>query len=551
MAVIPDLNFDRIISSLNKSFDSISPDTERKFNDYCKNLGKDAEKWIRKGIEFGGVNQSFCPFCGSDLKISNLYEIFIAYFSESYQLFKLEIESLHQEFEEKFSIQKLSKLQTELLVNDKNKNFWQRHVDLKDISFDIIEFKRLWIKLSNEILEIIKSKINSPLEVQDTLSFEARIQKTWEDISLIIVNYNDWANETNKRIISIKESVLTQNLLVLKQELTKLKTNKQRYDINVKRLCDEYLSIEGNYRKCNEEKKEKQKQLTEFNDNTLKSYQSSINEVLSRYGADFKIVEIKSASPGGKPSISYCLQINGEQIQLGSVETTNKPCFRTTLSDGEKNALAFAFFISHVSQMNNLSEKVLIIDDPITSQDRNHRGCTKNEIRHISEKVEQVIVLSHDPLFLKEIGEYLRPKNLSIVRSGKNGVILTNWDIEEEVKSQYEKDYSKLEEFVLNGNRDLIDIARCLRTTLEGYLRAHFPNKFSSNEWLGDFVMKIDEGDEETFGSVKKRVNDLREIKDYSKRYHHSESNNISHMSNLTDSELLVFVKKTIEFIKE
>ena len=63
--------------------------------------------------------------------------------------------------------------------------------------------------------------------------------------------------------------------------------------------------------------------------------------------------------------------------------------------------------------------------------------------------------------------------------------------------------------------------------------------------------MKIDEGDEETFGSVKKRVNDLREIKDYSKRYHHSESNNISHMSNLTDSELLVFVKKTLEFIKE
>ncbi len=86
---------------------------------------------------------------------------------------------------------------------------------------------------------------------------------------------------------------------------------------------------------------------------------------------------------------------------------------------------------------------------------------------------------------------------------------------------------------------------------MEGYLRSHFPNEFRSNEWLGDFVAKIEAGNEQTFGNMKKRIGELIAIKDFSKRFHHSEQRSEIVQSPLTDGELTGWVNRTLEFIRD
>jgi len=75
---------------------------------------------------------------------------------------------------------------------------------------------------------------------------------------------------------------------------------------------------------------------------------------LKLFGVDFRIEETKTSFQGGRPSVNYCISINNVLIPLGSQETDDRPAFKTTLSDGEKNTLAFAFFLAQLSKDENL-----------------------------------------------------------------------------------------------------------------------------------------------------------------------------------------------------
>jgi wobble nucleotide-excising tRNase len=47
------------------------------------------------------------------------------------------------------------------------------------------------------------------------------------------------------------------------------------------------------------------------------------------------------------------------------------PDFKTSLSEGDKRTLAFAFFIASTESDSNLSNKIIIIDDLMCSLDLN------------------------------------------------------------------------------------------------------------------------------------------------------------------------------------
>ena len=78
--------------------------------------------------------------------------------------------------------------------------------------------------------------------------------------------------------------------------------------------------------------------------------------------------------------------------------------FRNTLSSGDRSTLALAFFLAQLDLDPGLPNKIVVFDDPFTSQDRSRRSCTQQFIRRKSAAAAQVIVLSHDPEFLKVLG---------------------------------------------------------------------------------------------------------------------------------------------------
>jgi len=72
------------------------------------------------------------------------------------------------------------------------------------------------------------------------------------------------------------------------------------------------------------------------------------------------------------------------------------------LSDGEKNGVSIAYFLSEVSHANH--NGTLIFDDPVTSLDHNHREkVAKKIIDEVKNNNRQSIIFTHDIVFLLEL----------------------------------------------------------------------------------------------------------------------------------------------------
>jgi wobble nucleotide-excising tRNase len=99
--------------------------------------------------------------------------------------------------------------------------------------------------------------------------------------------------------------------------------------------------------------------------------------------------------------------------KLGVVKQGVNNC----LSDGEKSALAFAYFLSKIrhevvdnkNSTNSLNNCVIVIDDPVSSLDEDRLFSTALVIRdEFCEKVSQLFVLSHNLVFLRLFGNIIK-----------------------------------------------------------------------------------------------------------------------------------------------
>ena len=130
-------------------------------------------------------------------------------------------------------------------------------------------------------------------------------------------------------------------------------------------------------------------------------YETAINLYLSRFNADFRLDSVTYANTRGGPTCTYNVLINNTPVPIGGADPApGEPSFRNTLSAGDRNTLALAFFFASLDQEPRLVNKVVVIDDPISSLDEHRAFTTMQEIRRLSERVGQVIVLSHNKPFL-------------------------------------------------------------------------------------------------------------------------------------------------------
>lgn len=204
-----------------------------------------------------------------------------------------------------------------------------------------------------------------------------------------------------------------------------------------------------------------------------------------------------------------------------------------------------------MKQDGKIGNKIIVLDDPFTSQDRFRRTCTQQLIRQLAGTAKQVIVLSHDPHFLRLIWEGYPAtdiKVLQLYRTGDN-TIIGECDIEAETQSTYLKNYSSLLNFYRERKGTTLDVARSIRPFVEGMLRVHFPSHFQRNEWLGDFIDKIRNTDNtNSLSHAKADLAEIEAINDYSKKYHHDQNPNAD-TEPLSADELHGFVKRTLRLV--
>ena len=292
-------------------------------------------------------------------------------------------------------------------------------------------------------------------------------------------------------------------------------------------------------------------QLDDHTKGVVKPYERRINELLDVFNAGFTIAETNHSYPGGTATSSYQLVINQTAIDIGDARTPpDKPSFKNTLSAGDRTTLALAFFIADLERDATLPTKAIVFDDPFSSQDAFRRRQTVHEIVKLAGTGAQVIVLSHDATFLKQIWDKSAPgerKALLIADQRAQGSKLLPADLEKATQGRTATDIDDLQTFLTTGAGNVLDIIRKMRVVLETYCRTTYPSSFIAEDWLGDIVGKIRDGG--TAHPAHALYDELDQLNDYTKQYHHGEDVSDATPDLINSTELTGYVRRALKIV--
>lgn len=333
-----------------------------------------------------------------------------------------------------------------------------------------------------------------------------------------------------------------------------MENKKIRITPKIDELCNRYKKLLKAKSDLTERKAKAKESLDSHSSSVFSDYESDINRYLELCGAGFRIENTKTSYSGRIPSVTYHLSIRDTTVDLSGSKSTNYgPCFRNTLSDGDRSTLAFIFFLARLDRDSNISNKIVVFDDPVSSLDSHRRTFTQQQIVRLSQCCNQVIILTHDIYFAHQVfdNRQIDVNTLRIRRKGDSSVI-EKWDIESEPISPYLQNYKVISTFLEDGPRDnahLYEVVRCIRPLLEGYLRVRFPMEFKPQEWLGDFLKKIRGAScSDPLFSIQQKYSELNNINDYTKKYHH-EQNPGADLEPINEGELRSFAELALKWI--
>lgn len=539
-------------SVLAKRLDDVSEEAERRIREHLSShTAGTSERWLEEGIN--NVLGDECPFCGQGLSGVDLISAYRSYFSDAYRGLKSQAHAMETQIASMGSEVARLQFDRDISTNAELGHFWEQFTGIVPPKMDLAMIQSARDELVAVALELAKAKTASPLE---SISPNDKLTQALDSYALAkrtVHNYNQLVSALNIAADTQKKSVAVSDRAKLETGLRQLRTIQIRQSTESIAVCDHFSNKLSDKKKLEEEKKTAKDALDTHNSEVLGQCQDKINTLLKQFGASFTIDAVKSQYVGGRTSVTYVIVINDAVVELGDASSPiGQPSFRNTLSAGDRSSLALAFFLAQLEMDPRLKSKVVVFDDPFGSQDRTRRTCTRQQICGLVDKVEQVIVLSHERGFLREVWLEMpqaKSKTLKLLRIGVDSTVIREWDIKEETDPEYIRDIRVLKNFVDKNDGDSRHVAKTIRPVLEGYLRINSPGHFQAHEWLGDFINKIRiaaPGD--PLVQWQSILPELESINGFSKRYHHN-TNDDWQGEPIDDTELATFVGRTLDLV--
>lgn len=526
--------------------------------DHFSRIGREAEAWIADGMrrisQTGNIDSSgACPFCAQNLSGSALISHYRAYFSDAYRDLKRAVAEALITLNRTHSGEVAANFERAVRIAGELRQFWTRFCNVPDVTLDTATIVRDWRSASEAVAAALTEKQTAPLE-RIMLVDEARAAvAAYEIHRQVIIALNQQLQQANAAIRLVKEQAAAGNPRTLASEVARLKAVKARHTPTTSALCVEYLAEKD--AKTNTERLRDQAKaaLDQYRTNAFPRYQAAINVYLERFNADFRIDSVCPVNTRGGPTCAYNVIINNIPIPVsGSLPGQGEPSFRNTLSSGDRNTLALAFFFTSLDQDLGLADKVVVIDDPVSSLDEHRSLTTVQEIRRLAQRVSQVIVLSHSKSFLCRIWEgadrTIRTA-LQVIRDGTGSNILS-WNVDEDSITEHDRRHAALRSYLTTGTPNSREVAHSIRPLLEAFLRVSYPANFTPGTLLGPFRALC----KQRVGTPQQILNapdtqELRDIIEYANRFHH-DTNPAWETEVINDGELRGFVNRALNFTR-
>ena len=305
---------------------------------------------------------------------------------------------------------------------------------------------------------------------------------------MLLNDYNNAVAAANALVNTKKQEARAADAGAIERALATLRAQKARHTDAIAG-CEADAAGHQEKTALEEEKVRVREQLDMHTEAVIRRYGESINRYLERINAGFRITTPTHTYRGGPPSTSYQIVINQRPVELGDATTPlDRPSFRNTLSAGDRSTLALAFFLAELEQDAQRGHKIVVFDDPFTSLDAFRRNQTVHQISRCAESCLQIVVLSHDPNFLKLLWDRVPPadrKTLQLARIGEENTTIAEWDIEKAVQARFRADMDSLQRYFSSTEGAPRDIIQKIRPVLEGYCCNLYPTQFPEGDTLG------------------------------------------------------------------
>lgn len=322
--------------------------------------------WTRKGLSLHKERSSEkCLFCNNKLEAERVQEL-EGHFNDAYNAFISEIDHLAEKI--KSNIERIERFDL-FSKSDLYEHLQDDYLSFKN-SFE--EHKKQVLRFLKALRELLIEKRGKPFESME-LSIPLMNINTavLDSINGIIENHN---KETENFERSIREArlKLEESIAAKKLEIY-IRYNSKEKELVAKKEA-ETEKTHSFIRRIEELEKEiigHRKPAEELN-NDLKSY-------LGREELTFEPLEA-----------GYTITRNGEVAE--------------NLSEGEKTAIAFLYFLKSLNDKDfKLEESIVVIDDPISSLDSNSLFHAFGFMRAYTEDAKQLFILTHNHSFFRQV----------------------------------------------------------------------------------------------------------------------------------------------------
>lgn len=339
----------------------------------------DISEWVEKGMHLHEVHASTsCEFCGNQIPPERLKQL-LAHFNDEDKKLKEKIDSVIFVLNSaQIGIEWIKPPETAALYKELRPGLdsaKQEYLASKEALLE--EIKKLVEELQGKKTQTTKSL---PLKSEvKTSAFAEKINLMNEIINKHNKKSVDFQKVKSDAVLKLKNhylSTIFDDVKDRERQITELETDLARRDAEIqeirRRILENKGKISSTYKAC-----------------------EKINEGLKTFLGRSELTFI--------PNVEKVVDENGEEkevdagyrIMRGTVPAEH-------LSEGEKTAIAFVYFVVHLNDGNFPTEEgYVVIDDPISSLDSNSLYQAHSFLKNTVKDCKQVFILTHNFDFLK------------------------------------------------------------------------------------------------------------------------------------------------------
>lgn len=546
--------YEAALEKCSVTIQDLSKETVDKVQNHVRaHLDAEGEVWLDTGTDY--QKDDSCPYCGQSIQDSSVAKLFPAYFSREYKNLQSDLGTLVSKLDRDVSEDIQGTLELTTKANKGIKTVWIDRLDMQFPELGTESFSQVVEGARKTLFSLVRRKRANPLEKAVPTTEENETIQKLTSCAQDLEAYNLEITKTKSFIETELASLESGDLPKATSDLADLKLRKLKSESGMEGLISEHERLKMEKEACEKEKDKLQGELDLATSTFISKYQENINSFLESFGAAFRIQDARKTSPGGTPGLGYRLQLRNTPIELEPRGAQGPvPSFKTILSSGDRNTLAFAFFLAKVALDGHQASRIVVFDDPVTSLDASRKNHTQQEIRRVSASAAQVIVFSHDTQFLRHLfdganEDGIDTKALCVRPVGEDSTI-DEWPIIEETRTPFEKDYFALAEFAEHRTGVPEEVYRRLRPALEHHLRNKFPKQFSSLALGGMVDLVSNAQSSDILWGLKQRCEeDLKKLNEFSRSAHHGEKTSASPRRELDSGELHTYVENALKII--